>query len=59
MAFRIVSIEVGEAREEVTGGCRKLYNGETKDYHCSPNVTMVMKSRMMRWAEHVASMGER
>jgi len=27
--------------------------------YCSPNIVRVIKSRIMRWAEHVARMGER
>ena len=38
---------------------RKLYNEELNDLYCSPNIVRVIKSRRMRWAGHVASMGER
>ena len=38
---------------------RKLHNEELNDLYCSPNVNRVIKSRRMRWAEHVARMGER
>ena len=40
---------------EVTGEWRKLHN----DLYCSPNTDGVIKSRRMRWAGHVARMGER
>jgi hypothetical protein len=38
---------------------RKLYNEELNDLYCSPNIVRVIKSRRMRWAGHVARMGER
>jgi hypothetical protein len=47
----------GCKRDEVTGEWRKLRNEELNDLHCSPNIR-VIKSRRMRWAEHVASMGD-
>ena len=37
---------------------RKLYNEELNDLYCSNNVFRVIKSRM-RWAGHVACIGER
>ena len=43
--------------DEVTGEWRKLHN-EINDLYCSPNVVRVIKSRRMRWAGHVARMGE-
>ena len=38
---------------------RKLRNEELNDLYCSPNTIRVIKSRRMRWAGHVARMGER
>jgi len=47
-------------RVEVTGEWRKLHNfEELNDLYSSPNIFLVIKSRRIRWAEHVASMGER
>jgi hypothetical protein len=37
---------------------RKLYNEELHDLYSSPNIVRVIKSRRMRWAGHVARMGE-
>ena len=46
-------------RDEVTGKWRKLHNEELNDPYTSPSIVRVIKSRRMRWAEHVARMGER
>jgi len=46
-------------RDEVTGECRKLHNEELNVPYCSPNIVLVIKSRRMRWAGHVARMGDR
>jgi len=45
-------------REEVTGEWRKLHNEELNDLYSLPNIVRVVKSRRMRWAGHVARMGE-
>ena len=49
---------VGPRRDEVTGEWRRLHNEELNDLYCSPNIVRVLKSRRMRWAGHVARMGE-
>jgi hypothetical protein len=47
----------GPKREE-DGSWRKLHNDELHDLNSSPNIVRVIKSRKMRWAGHVARMGE-
>ena len=47
----------GPRRDEVTGKWR-LHKEELNDLYCSPNIVLVIKWRRMRWAGHVARMGE-
>jgi hypothetical protein len=47
----------GLKREEV-GSCRKLHNDELHSLYPSPNIVRAIRSRRMRWAGHVARMGE-
>jgi len=49
----------GAKRDEVTGEWRKLHNEELNNLNCSPNIVRVIKRRIVRWAGHVARMGER
>jgi len=55
---RVLKRIFGLERDEVTGELRKLHNEELNDL-LSPNIVRVIKSRRMRWARHVAGMGER
>jgi hypothetical protein len=48
----------GPRRDEVTGEWRRLHNEELNDLYCSPSIVRVIKSRRIRWAGHVARMGE-
>jgi len=48
----------GPRREEVTGEWRRLHNEELNDLYSSLNIVRVIKLRIMRWAGHVARMGE-
>jgi hypothetical protein len=49
----------GPKRYEVTGGWRKLHNEELHNLYASPSIIRMIKSRRMRWAGHVASVGEK
>jgi hypothetical protein len=49
----------GPKRDMVTGEWRKLHNEQLNDLHSSLDIVLVIKSRRMRWAGHVARMGKR
>jgi len=49
----------GSERDEVTGEWRKLHNEVLNDLYCSPNIFRAIKSRIIRWARHVARVGQR
>jgi hypothetical protein len=48
----------GPKREEVAGGWRRLHSEELHNLYTSPHIVRVIKSRIMRWAGHVARTGE-
>jgi len=48
----------GPRSDEVTGEWRRLHNEELNDLYSSANIVRVIKSRRIRWAGHVARMGE-
>jgi hypothetical protein len=56
---RVLRRIFGPKRDEVTGEWRKLYNEELRDLYSSPSIIRIIKSRRMRWAGHVARMGEK
>jgi hypothetical protein len=48
----------GPKKEKVAGGWRRLHNEELHNLFASPNIIRVINSREMRWAGHIAHMGE-
>jgi hypothetical protein len=46
-------------RDDVRGEWRKLHSGQLHTLYSSPDIIRQIKSRIMRWAGHVARMGER
>jgi len=55
---RVLRRVFGPKSDEVTGEWRKLHNEELSDLYSLPNIVRVVKSRRMRWAGHVARMGQ-
>jgi hypothetical protein len=49
----------GPKRDEVTGEWRKLHNEELRELYSTPSIITIIKSRRMRWADHVERMGRR
>jgi hypothetical protein len=56
---RVLRRIFGPRWDGITREWRKLHNEELNDLYSSPNIFRVIKSRRMRWAGHVARMGER
>jgi hypothetical protein len=56
---RVLRRIFGPKRDEVIGSCRKLHNEELHNLYSSPSIIRMIKSRRMRWAGHVARMGEK
>jgi hypothetical protein len=54
---RVLRRIFGPKREE-EGSYRKLHNDELHSLYSSQNIVRVIKSRRMRWAGHMARMGE-
>jgi hypothetical protein len=55
---RVLTRTFGLKRDEV-GEWRKLHNEELHDFYSSPSIIRIIKPRRMRWAGHVARMGEK
>jgi hypothetical protein len=55
---RVLRERFGSRRDEETGEWRKLHDEQLSDLFWSFNIIRVMKSRRMRWAGHVARLGE-
>jgi hypothetical protein len=43
----------------VTGGWRKLHNEQLHNLYSSTSIIRIIKSRLIKWAGHVARMGEK
>jgi hypothetical protein len=56
---RVLRRIFGQKRDEVRGEWRKLHNRELHDLYSSPSIIRIIKLRRMRWAGHVARMGEK
>jgi hypothetical protein len=56
---RVLRRIFGPKRDGVTGGWRKLHNEELHTLYSLPCIIRIIKSRRMRWAGHVARMGEK
>jgi hypothetical protein len=55
---RVLRRIFGPKRDDVTGEWGKLHSEELRNLYLSTNITRQIKSRRMRWAGHVARMGE-
>jgi hypothetical protein len=55
---RVLRRIFGPKRDEVMGEWRKLHSEELHNFYSSPDIIRQVKSRRMRWARHVARMGE-
>jgi hypothetical protein len=56
---RVLRRIFGPKRDEVTGEWEKLHIEELRDLYSSPSIITIIKSRRVRWAGHVARMGEK
>jgi hypothetical protein len=56
---RVLRRIFGPKRDKVTGEWRKLHNEELRDLYSSPSIIRIIKSKRMKWAGHVARMGEK
>jgi hypothetical protein len=56
---RVLRRIFGAKRDGVKGGWRKLHNEELHNLYSSSGIIRIIKSRRMRWAVHVAQMGEK
>jgi hypothetical protein len=56
---RVLRRVFGPKRDEVTGEWRKVHSEELNDLYSSPNIVRVIKLRRVKWAGHIARMGEK
>jgi hypothetical protein len=55
---RVLRRIFGPKRDEMTGEWKKFHSEELHNLYSSPDIIRQVKSRRMRWAGHVARMGE-
>ena len=55
---RVLRNIFGPKRNDITGEWIRLRNEELYDLYSLPNIIWVIKSRRVRWARHVAHMGD-
>jgi hypothetical protein len=55
---RVLRRIFGPKMDEMVGW-RTLHNKELHDLYASPNLIIIIKSRRIRWVEHVAPVGEK
>jgi hypothetical protein len=55
---RVIRRTFGPKKGEVTGEWRNLHNEELHNLYSSPYIVRKIRSSRMRWAGHVARMGE-
>jgi hypothetical protein len=59
LKLRVLRRIFGPKRDGVTSGWRKLHNEELDNLYTSQSIIRIIKSRRMRWAGHVARIGEK
>ena len=59
METRVLRRIFGPKRDVVTEKWKKLHNEEFNNLYLTPSIVRVIKSRRMKWAAHVAGMGEK
>jgi hypothetical protein len=55
---RVLRRIFGPKRDEITGEWRKLHNDDLNGLYSLTKIVRVIKSRRLRWAGHVARMGD-
>jgi hypothetical protein len=55
---RLLRRIIGLKRDEMTEDWKKPHNKELHNLYCSPDIIKMVESREVRWAGHVAHIGE-
>jgi hypothetical protein len=56
---RVLRRIFGPKRDEMVDGSKKLHNEGLHNFYFSPSIMRMIKSKGMRWAGHVAAIGEK